>query len=75
MTKPLKNAYMEIVVHRDVVLGEKKYHPSDSLTAQATDNSHSTWHICCALGSSDCVVDRSELEQRMKDGLISFECT
>ena len=73
MQKLFKNEYMEIVVRRDVVLNGERFRRAENLTAQATDRNHSTWHICRALGSSVCVVDRSELEQRKEEGLISYE--
>ena len=73
MQKPLENAYMEIVVLGDVVLDGQRFRPAENLTAQATDMSLRKWHISRALGHSVCVVDWRQLEQRKKEGLISFE--
>ena len=72
MQKLLKNAYMEIVVLRDVVLGKEKFRPADNLTAEATDDSRSRWHIFDVSGSSVCVVDWIDLERWNKKGLINY---
>ena len=73
MQKPLENAYLEIVVNRDVVLNGEKFRPSDNLIAQATDDSRSSWHISHAIGSSVCMVYWNELEQWKKEGLINYD--
>ena len=71
--KPLNNPNMEIQINRRVELDGRTFCPSDNLTAQATNPTCDRWQISYATGNAVCTADRSELEQRKKEGLISYE--
>jgi hypothetical protein len=69
---PLDNRKMQIRVIGDVELDGKTFRPSD-LNAQATDPTCDRWYIFYDTDDYACTAELSELEQRKKEGLISYE--
>ncbi len=69
----LLNPNMEIQINHRVKLDGRTFYPSDNLTAQAADPAQQRWLISYAAGNAVCTADLSELEQRKKEGFISYE--
>ncbi len=66
------NDKKRIRVIGDVKLGGETFRPSD-LNAQATDNIRDRCFIFYDHGGYACTAKWSELEQKKKEGLISYE--
>ncbi len=69
----LLNPRMDIQVIHDVTLGGKTFRPRDNPRAQAIDSDCHSWDISYPTDDDGCTVEWNELEQKKKDGLISFE--